>query len=53
MCRIYGVTRAGYYAWRQRPPSVRERQDERLKAQIERVHQTAAAPTAARACIGS
>jgi len=39
MCRVYGVTRAGYYAWRQRPPSVRVRQDERLKAQIERVHQ--------------
>src|ERR1700755_1492266 len=39
MCRVYGVTRAGYYAWRQRPPSVRVQHDVRLKAQIERVHQ--------------
>ena len=39
MCRVYGVTRAGYYAWRERPPSVRLQHDERLKARIERVHQ--------------
>jgi transposase InsO family protein len=30
MCRVYDVTRAGYYAWRKRP--------ETLKAQIESVH---------------
>jgi putative transposase len=39
MCRAYGVTRAGYYAWRQREPSERAKQDVSLKAQIERVHQ--------------
>ena len=39
MCRVYGVTRAGYYAWRERPPSARAQQDRALKAQIERVHQ--------------
>lgn len=39
MCRVYDVTRAGYYAWRERPISMRARQDERLKRQIERVHQ--------------
>ena len=39
MCRVYGVTRAGYYSWRERPPSVRAQHDGRLKAQIERVHQ--------------
>jgi putative transposase len=39
MCRVYAVTRAGYYAWRRRPPSSRVRQDERLKVKIERVHQ--------------
>ena len=39
MCRVYGVTRAGYYAWRKRPPSTRAQQDEALKEQIERVHQ--------------
>ena len=38
MCRVYDVTRAGYYAWRKRPVSVRARQDETLKIQIERAH---------------
>lgn len=38
MCRVYGVTRAGYYAWCQRLPSARVQRDERLKMQIERVH---------------
>jgi len=39
MCRVYGVTRAGYYAWRSRERSERERQNERLTAQIRTVHQ--------------
>ena len=39
MCRIYGVTRAGYYAWRERRPSLRAQQDAQLRARIERVHQ--------------
>ena len=38
MCRLYGVTRAGYYAWRSRERSERERQDEALAAQIRTVH---------------
>lgn len=38
MCRLYGVTRAGYYAWRSRERSERERQDERLAAEIRAVH---------------
>ena len=38
MCRVYGVTRAGYYAWRERPVSGRVQQDEKLSAQIRRVH---------------
>ena len=38
MCRVYGVTRAGYYAWRERPVSARVQQDEKLKPQIERVY---------------
>ncbi len=39
MCRVYDVTRAGYYAWRVRPASTRAQQDVSLKHQIERVHQ--------------
>ena len=38
MCRVYGVTRAGYYAWRSRERSARERQNEALTAQIQAVH---------------
>lgn len=32
LCALYGVTRAGYYAWRQRPASPRREQDRRLLA---------------------
>jgi transposase InsO family protein len=34
MCTLYGVTRAGYYAWRRRGESARRRQDQRILAQI-------------------
>ena len=30
MCRLYGVTRAGYYAWRSRGKSERARRNEQL-----------------------
>lgn len=39
LCSLYGVTRAGYYAWKQRSPSVRRRHDERLLAEIRELHQ--------------
>lgn len=38
MCRLYGVTRAGYYAWRRRQPSARARRDAVLLEQIRRIH---------------
>ncbi len=38
MCRVYGVTRAGFYAWRSRERSERERQNETLAVQIRNVH---------------
>ena len=38
MCRVYGVTRAGFYAWRSRERSTRERQNEALTDQIRSVH---------------
>ena len=39
MCRLYGVTRAGYYAWRIRSPSHRAQENASLSDQIRRVHQ--------------
>jgi transposase InsO family protein len=38
MCRVYGVTRAGYYGWRSRERSERERQNEALANRIRAVH---------------
>ena len=38
MCRLYGVTRAGFYAWRSRERSERERQNESLAEAIRAVH---------------
>lgn len=40
MCRLYGVTRGGYYAWRQRRlfQSVRAKANAALSAQIVQVH---------------
>ena len=34
LCALYGVTRAGYYAWRRRPLSARAEQDRELGRQI-------------------
>lgn len=39
MCRVLGVSRSGYYAWRQRPPSARERADHELALLIRATHQ--------------
>ena len=39
MCRVYGVTRAGFYAWRSRGPSNRAQESESLSGQIRQVHQ--------------
>lgn len=38
MCRVYGVTRAGFYAWRGRGPSLRAQEDESLSGRIRQVH---------------
>ena len=38
MCKLYGVTRGGYYAWRDRSPSERAREDKRLIAKIRQAH---------------
>lgn len=38
MCRVHGVSRAGFHAWKARVPSLRDRSDGALLEQIERVH---------------
>ena len=37
LCRVLGVSRSGYYAWRGRPPSPRSLRDQELKREIVRV----------------
>ncbi|MBX6389098.1 MAG: IS3 family transposase [Frankia sp.] len=37
-CRVLKVSRSGYYAWRDRPPSLRDQANELLVKQIERIH---------------
>jgi transposase InsO family protein len=39
LCRVLGVSRSGDYAWRQRPPSARERADDELAQLIRATHQ--------------
>ncbi|MBA2713496.1 MAG: IS3 family transposase [Rubrobacteraceae bacterium] len=38
LCRMLGVSRSGYYAWRSRPPSKRSRRDTILTAKIHEIH---------------
>jgi putative transposase len=39
LCRVLGVSRAGYYAWTRRPASARAVADQALLEQIPQVHQ--------------
>jgi putative transposase len=39
MCRVLAVSRSGYYAWRQRPTSLREMADQVLSQHIKEIHQ--------------
>lgn len=38
MCRVLGITKSGYFAWRGRPKSTRKTRDAELKAATLRVH---------------
>jgi hypothetical protein len=38
LCRVLGVSRSGYYAWRRRPISARRRQDADLLREIRAIH---------------
>ncbi len=37
MCRLHGVSTSGYYAWKDRPPSTRDRDDAQLLEKIAEV----------------
>jgi putative transposase len=39
MCRVLGVSRSGYYAWRKRPPSAAEIRREDLTQEITTIHE--------------
>lgn len=39
MCRVLGVSRSGYYAWRKRPPSKRALENVWLLERIETIHE--------------
>jgi putative transposase len=39
LCRVLGVSRAGYYAWQGRGPSARARQDATLTTKIRAIHE--------------
>ena len=39
MCRMLGVSRSGYYAWRSRPPSARSIHDRELTERIKLAHE--------------
>jgi putative transposase len=38
-CRVLGVSASGFYEWRGRPPSARQRADEQLTAMIRQIHE--------------
>ena len=43
LCRMLGVSKSGYYAWRRRPPSKRARRDAILLEKIETIHRNSRA----------
>ena len=38
MCRVLGVSKSGFYAWRDRPESARSREDARLAVDIAAIY---------------
>jgi putative transposase len=40
LCRMLGISRSGYYAWRSRSPSKRSREDATLTAKIHEIHRS-------------
>ena len=56
LCRLFGVTRGGYYAWHERPASAHTRNDrvllEEMRAIFEASHGTYGSPRMQRALVG-
>lgn len=50
LCRVFGVSRSGFYAWLERKPSERQQADERLKVAIRLCIGRAAKPMACADC---
>jgi putative transposase len=38
LCRVLGVSRSGFYAWRTRPPSAAEHRRGELTEQVQQIH---------------
>lgn len=38
LCRVLGVSRSGYYGWKDRPPSKRDRENAALTEKIRQIH---------------
>jgi putative transposase len=38
LCRVLGVSRSGYYGWKDRPPSERDKENAALTAKIREIH---------------
>lgn len=39
LCKVLGVSRSGYYDWKDRPPSLRSQEDAALTGKIREIHQ--------------
>jgi putative transposase len=39
LCRVLRISRSGYYEWKDRPPSRRDRKNATLTARIREIHQ--------------
>jgi putative transposase len=39
LCRVLGVSRSGYYEWKDRPPSKRDRENAALTEKIRHIHE--------------
>jgi putative transposase len=49
LCRVLGVSRAGFYGWRSRPPSARAVADQALLELIHQIHRRSRATYGAHA----